>query len=804
MFLHYLKIAWRNLLKYKTQSIINVLGLTIGIVFFAYGYQWYQFETTYDSFYPNSGLIYRLYAVHKSSGKPYGGGEMPYVAVNELQQTFPEIARSAVLFSRYSSSMTYDTKYLGYPDFEFVDERFFLMFPPKVLAGTLNERSMGNSDDLIVTESFARKHFGDPNEAVGKTLVSGYNISYTIRAVIADPRVNSLFRSEGYIPDTFVKQHSDRADELVQWHEFTDARIYFELHPQTNVVQLSRKLETFAVDRGYNYDMLIKMVPLSSVRYTVSAYDSESMFDIKYIRTFIFAGILLLFAVFFNYLNLLIRNLRIRSREINLRRVTGASGCKIFLHFFTEITCIMVIAGLLAFSLSELIQGIFEREFSTVVAIEHVFLILLFTILLVSLLLYLSVYLFLFRFVRKMSFRQFVPKRHNSFFGNGSLILQLVIGVSFIMCSFVFWRQVHFLQTSDWGFNKENLLQLKTEVRERPALLKAIRELPMVTDIIESDYFYILSDPEDMGPLGVDGVMWENKPAADNPMFESFSVDTNFISSMGLSILEGRNFTAGDFTRRNEADKVVINEAAQRAMGLVNPIGEKISVPARWFNDLGRGKDEFEIIGVVKDFHTLPLQYAIPPLIIKGERLNAEGYMNYIRVAPGTEREAEKAINQLIPRFFPDKEGSKLVTSMKEILEDLSKTERDLLHLFTTVALLCILISVFGIYSVSQDETQRRRKEIAIRKTSGAKTNEIIGLFIKEYLSITLAACIIGLPLSTLFMQHWLETFTNHISITGWMFLLVILFTVIIVLITVYGQITRVARENPAEVVKSE
>lgn len=804
MFLHNLKIAFRNILKYKTQSVISVLGLTIGIVFFAYGYRWYQFETTYDAFYPNSDLIYRVYPVHKSSGVPYDMGQMPYIAVNKMQQTFPEIEKSAVLFPRYSSRMLCDNKDLGYPDFEFVDERFFLMFPPKVIAGTINDRSMGNEDDLVVTESFARKQFGTSEGALGKTLLSGYDISYTIKAVIADPPQNTIFRSEGYIPDSFVKQFSSKAEESVQWRDVANARIYIKLHSKTNVTKFLQKLETFAIDHNYNDDMFIRITPLSSVRYTVGVNSENTIFDIKYLRTFIFAGILLLFASFFNYINLTLRNIRTRYREINLRLVSGASGRKIFLQFSTEITLMMVIVALLAFSLAELIQGFFECQFSTVIVTDCLFFTLLATIFVVLFMLNVVVYLFLLRLVRKVSFRQFVPIRQKVIVENGSLILQLIIGIGFIMCSFIFWRQMHFLQTADWGFDKENLFQLKTEVRERTGLLKTIRELPFVTGIIESNYFYILSNTEDMGALGVEGVKWENKLPANNPMFETFGVDADFISSMGLSLLAGRNFNTEDFTRGSQADKIIINETAKQVMGMADPIGKKVAIPAMWWNESGRKKEEFEIIGVVKDFHSVALQYPIPPLIIKGEKQNNEGYMNYIRISPGKEQEAEKAINQLIPRFFPDKEGTKLLTPMNVVLDDLSKTEQYLFRLFSTTALLCILISIFGVYSMSQRETLRRRKEIAIRKTNGAKTKEIVALFVREYLLTTFVACAIALPLSGFFMQRWLENFANRIGIAWWMFLLVILFVIFIILMTIISQIIRAARENPAEVVKSE
>ena len=221
MFKHYIKIAWRNLLKYKTQSVISILGLTMGVVFFAYGYHWYKFETTYDSFYPDSDRIYHLYGTLKSTGKQIEYGRLPYIAAEKMTQAFSEIESVAVVYPKSSSSFKHIDRDLGYPDFEFVDERFFQMFPPKVIAGEIDENSLKNKDELVVTESYAREYFGTPEEAIGETLVSAYNLSYIIKTVIADSPVNSIFQIKGYLPDYYSRSMLANADEKTQWRDFT-------------------------------------------------------------------------------------------------------------------------------------------------------------------------------------------------------------------------------------------------------------------------------------------------------------------------------------------------------------------------------------------------------------------------------------------------------------------------------------------------------------------------------------------------------------------------------------------------------
>ncbi len=804
MFLHYLKVAWRNLLKYKMQSMISIAGLTIAVVFFAYGYHWYKFETTYDEFYPNADRIYRVYSIYKSTGKQYEMGTMPYIAVEKLQQAFPEIEKVAIQYPNYGSGFKYNDKDLGYPLFEFVDERFFSMFPPNVIAGAVDENTFKNGDEIVLTESFVREYISTPDEALGKVLVSGYDKPYVVKAVITDPPANSIFKRVGYLPDSDARFFYSKADDVVKWRDFNDTGAFFLLKKGTDTKKFSEKLRTFAIDNNYNDDLLFGMVPLTSVRQTISNPFDKVAFDIKYIRTFILSALLLIFAAFFNYLNILINTIFTRVREINLRRVTGASTANIFGQIFVEMLLLIAVVLLFSFCALELTIPVFEKAFSTVIITGKIYGILLVTICVVSTLLYLTAFVFLSRFIRKTSLRQLIPAKNKFSSNRISLTLQLVISMFFILSAFVLYRQVQFMHNADWGFNKNNLLQIEMKLKDRSPFMDNVKKLPVVEDVINTSFFTVIQNMDNMGATRVPGVEWEGKPMDYSPAFQTFSTEKNFITDMGITLRMGRDFVEEDLVGRGESNKIIINETAQRIMEMDNPIGKKITVQANWFNEQGRGKDELEIIGVVKDFHTISLQSEIPPLLIKGMNPAMGGYYNYVRVVPGTENEAIKAINELVLKHQPDDENEELVRTVDSILSDLSKTEQDVMNLFFTVAALCVLIAVFGIYSVSQRETQRRRKEIAIRKTAGAKTGEVMAMFFREYLMITLAACAVALPLAGLFMHRWLQGFAYRISISWWMFAVVILVVAVIVLLTVFSQVNRASNQNPADVVKSE
>lgn len=255
----------------------------------------------------------------------------------------------------------------------------------------------------------------------------------------------------------------------------------------------------------------------------------------------------------------------------------------------------------------------------------------------------------------------------------------------------------------------------------------------------------------------------------------------------------------------NTCFKAVINQKAAQVMGMQNPVGETIKVFAGWISGDGtRGMDELEIVGVVKDFHTASLRNSITPVIIKGTGSEWQGYYNYVRVEPGTEQAALKAIKNVFKKHATVGERESRIICLTDLFNDLDKSEQASLRLFTLLALLCILISIFGIYSISSSNMEKRKKEIAIRKVSGASTATIVGMFFKEYTWIVLGANLIAFPLSWIFMNRWLEQYPYHISIEAWMYIMTFLITIVLVILTVLHQVVKAAGKNPAEVVKSE
>lgn len=348
----------------------------------------------------------------------------------------------------------------------------------------------------------------------------------------------------------------------------------------------------------------------------------------------------------------------------------------------------------------------------------------------------------------------------------------------------------------DWGFKKDGLIRIRMTHRDRTLIVENIKQLTLVQEFISTARFNIKTEPRVMGE-----VKWVEKPAGLSPIVEIEGVGMNFNSGFGIPILEGRFFEEQD----RGSNKIVVNQEMKKIIGKENIIGEIVEIPAGYITADGTiGMNTMEIIGIIKNFHTLSLQKPVHPLILELYD-GSEGASNYVKVAKGTESQVIAAITEVFKNCSSPGDPEEVdIINMPQLLDDFSKSEKASLRLFSVLAALCILISVFGIYSISSSNMERRKKEIAIRKVYGATANEIVMMFIAEYSKMLLLANLIALPPALYLMNRWLAQYAYHTNIHVWMVLLVVVFTFVVVVSTVLAQVIEAANRNPAEVVKSE
>jgi len=807
MIKHYLIIAVRNLCKYKVQNLIGIIGMAIGITFFTIGYNWLEYETSYDGFHPDSKHIYQIYGIDKQTGKKKN--RLPMVLADKLIQEFPEVEKTTMIYNNFSAPITYNDKKLGYPDFKFVDEHFFELFPPIIIAGK-SEHLLYTSEELVVTEDFARKHWQSPEKAVGEVLKeNAYDQTLTIVAVMKNPPANSNFHAEGFRPDIFDRGKKGKRAVDKEWF-LMEQQIFVLFKKKVDINAFQEKLQYYAIENKYNENLILKVTNITDVRY---ALGSDLSFNISYIHTFVGAGLLLMFCVLFNFLNLFVNRMLLRSREIKLRTTLGSNKFSIIKLLQTEILAQLLLIFIAGAILLSLTAPIFENYFETQINLYDLFvkyiIISFITFILISI-------ICLFTEIKFSHLTRLthlpVTTANYKLFRNITICVQLGICVFFLMCAFVFYRQVSLMNNFDWGFKKEGMIKVTIDAENIEEINQDIARLPFIKEYVQTRDFYIKREPVIWRDGGVE---WEGKPKDVTYTTMIFDVSDVFLKGFEIPLIEGRDFQESDITdiqrwgyTERSSNKVLVTQSLAKLMNKENVIGEKIEIPMGIvFEDGTRPIESLEIIGVIKDFHTTGLQNPLYPVIIKctSTKSDWKGYCNYVKVDNGMEEKAIVSIKEIFKRHArPGDPEYPEVESLELLLNNMNKSENASLQLFSVLAVLCIVIAIFGIYSISSLNMERRKKEIAIRKVSGARAEEIVRMFLLEYAKMIFIANLIALPLAFYFMHNWLMQYAFKIGIGFWMFLLVFAFSLGIVILTVISQVINAANRNPAEVIKSE
>jgi putative ABC transport system permease protein len=788
MFTHYLKIAFRNMRKYKTQSITGIFGLAFGLACFIPALYWLHYETSYDRFYPGAEHIYRIYAVEKQSGKV---NEMvPGIVAKKMYEHFPAMEAAAVFITDQENCKTVETPHIRLRMI-YTDSAFFGVFPQQFVSGD-NRQPLQILYNTVLTETVAVRLFGDVEKAIGQQVQTTMNASfppYTVTAVVKDPLPDTNLPFDAIIFHDMVEQFNG-APEDRQWTLFME-KLYVKFHPGTDVDKLAEQLRDFTSRLNVNDGIELQMLPVSDVRHRLN---SDAPFTLNFIRIFVAAGILLLFCALFNFLNLYLDFFRRRLREFRLRAVHGATGGQLVRQMAFELACVVILALALSSFLIALAMPVFSGLLN--ITMETAQLFRLFAVCGASAvaLIFLAGMFPLLRLGRVAlhSPAQRKPAAQPAL-RRVAVVLQLAVSVVFIVAAGVVMMQMRFIDRKDPGFDRNGIIQLSGFIdisgKVQTPLIHELEAIPQVESVTDA-YF----EPQHNAAYWTvrTDVEWPGKPADEKTAFHFIYTDSRLAETFGLKML------AGEWWSEGQTKKAVLNEEAVRVMGLSEPAGAIIRMPSQDDTSI---MEDCEVAGVVNDFHTLSLRNRIQPTVF----IHSSWPYNilYIRVAPGQEREAIRRITAILPGINATLSDVSL-TPIGELYDRLNRSEQAGLKMFSVLATVCLLISLFGIYAVATAATRRRRREIAIRKVSGAEVRDIIRLFFREYVLQVIIAGVIALPPVYIAMSRWLQGYAYRTDIPWWLLAGVIAGVVAVVLFTVLGQVLKAAGSNPAEVVKSE
>jgi putative ABC transport system permease protein len=784
MIKNYFKIAFRNIIRHSAHSFLNISGMAIGMACAILILLWVHDEWSYDRHFEHADDLYRVIEKQKSPN-----GEVSLYAPTlsavapALKNEYPEIIRSSRIMHTPLTLKKKD---------EFIEETvvavdkdFFKMFNIRFVRGDMNT-AFNDPHSIVITEETAHKYFGN-DDALGKTLPSrGFLV--TVTGVVMPLPQNSHIRFDFLIStDYFVESGA----AINTWEDRGRSYSYIELKKWTDSKQVATKIQDFIKKhkKGSDAEILlqnIKRIHLySSRKYN---YDISGNSDITYVMIMGLIAIFILLIACINFVNLSTAQSVRRAREISVRKVAGANKRKIAIQFLGESLLIIFMAHIIAMILVELLLPGYNNLTGKQLSINYqnvgLYIGLITIVLFCGLLAggYPAFYLSSLKPLDIM--KGFINKNPgNAKFRRVLVIFQFSLSILLIVCTLIIGKQLNYMQNKKLGFDKANIGYFMFPTRPGDPKLDALKkELRNNPDIVSVTKGY--------SPINLEftsgGFNWTGKKTGDDVLFHHLNTDEDYAKTFQLELKDGRFFSS-EFSTDNTA--IVINEKAAEIMDLKNPVGEMLTAP--WGAKL-------TIIGVLKDFHFQSLHYKIEPLMMqKGESNNL-----YVKMKSDHLPATVEFINKTFKSFDP---GLPIdFHFLDDDFDKLYQAEQRMSKIFGYFSLLAIIISCLGLIGLSSFMTERRTKEIGIRKANGAKSNEIFALLSKEYIVLVLISVVVAVPIAWYVMYKWLQNFAYRTGMNWWIFAFAGFVAVVIAMLAIGIQSYKAARKRPVDALRYE
>lgn len=805
MFKNYFKTAWRNLLRNKMFSVINILGLTVSLASIIFIIIWIQNEVSYDKFNVHEDRTYRI---SREFLNPDGSTNLHLAAVALpfeplLEKNFPEIEK-ATRFLQDNDIIRYGEQKFNEKRIIWGENNFFDVFTYRFIEGSAGA-SLKEPNTVVLTQDMAKKYFGT-DAPLNKTLYYGStNTPLKVTGVIANVPGNAHFHFDFLISFITLKQFLEPDEYLNNWggnNYFT----YLLLKPNTNPQTLSAKFPAFldqvlpARDEApagskWNKLHLQKIADIHLNSHLMGEAEVNS--DIKYVYIFGCIAFFILLIACINYMNLTTALALSRLKEVGVRKVIGAERKQLFLQFFIESTLVTVIGLVLALTTVYLLMPLFSQFNETTYSIttQQFFTLigcitglLLCTVFLAGF--YPSIYVLGFKPIAILKGRL----QNNSF--NFSLrrvlvVFQFTISIALIIAVLIVSSQLNYMQNTDLGFNKNGVVTLPVSDSIRNHF-ETVKNILLQNNNIKSATFASripsgqLLDEQDAQIESNSGSMEKV-----NFRLSNISTDFDYMKTFGMQIAAGREFSKNFPTDSTSA--FIINESAVRAAGW------KSDEDAINRHIIYGGRDG-RITGVVKDFNFESLEKPIMPIIFYITP-NARRIFS-IRISGNNIGSTIGYIKNVWQQFAPNMIFD--YSFLDERLFDLYKAERKLNTTYMLFAGIAIFIACLGLFGLAKFTSGQRTKEIGIRKVLGASVSSITSLLSKDFLKLVIISIVIATPIAWWAMNSWLQNFAFHINISGWIFLLAGLIAILIALITISFQAIKAALTNPIKSLRTE
>jgi ABC-type antimicrobial peptide transport system permease subunit len=790
MFNAYFKVAYRNLLKNKVFSLINIIGLAIGLACSILVFLWVMDETSYDKFHDKYNDLYRVVMVVTTQQEEYHVALTPLPLSQKLSDEIPGIEQVSRYWPRKTGKVMFINDEISENRLACVDPGFLKMFAFPLLMGDSSE-ALNSPNSVIITEQISEKYF-ENKDPIGETILIDEK-EYSITGVLERIPNNTHFRFDYLVP--ISSPHGFGNNQSNNWG-VCDLYTYVRLNKLYDGETVSESIAGLRKKYLPGSDGTLVLEPVSDI-HLYHKYDdfSTSRGDIKLVYLFSFLAITILTMAVINFAGLSATQFTYRSREIGVRKIMGATRPHLIIQSVCESTILVFISLIVAVIFLEYTLPWFNRfavkslSITYFANVYHLVGLIGFGIVTgIFAGLYPAFYLSSLKPLRTLAQTVGYPS-HRRLVQKGLVVFQFTVAIAFMVAVITINRQLSFMKDGDIGFNKDQIIYV-----------------PLTGDIRQHQESFKRTVQNHHGIQGVAlgflpvGFMpstvrwdWEGKNQDDEIRMHAVFADHDYITTLGIDIIEGRDFSPAFPSDEDHA--YIINESAKRTMGFADAIDKKLSY-------MGHGSNRLEgsIIGVVKNFHFSSYHNEIGPAV-----LMIRPIMNRhlcIKIDTVNIQETIKFIETTWYSYVNDQHFGHYYLS--HTIDNLYSKEMRAVELVSYVTILTVIIACLGILGLSSFMINRRQKEIGIRKVLGASVLSISRMLTREYIILVGISNIIAWPVIYIVMIRWLESFAYRVNVELWTFVVTGIAATIIALMTVGFQSIKAAMVNPTDSLRTE
>ncbi|TSD66912.1 FtsX-like permease family protein [Inquilinus sp. KBS0705] len=805
MIKNYLTIAWRSLTKNKVFSFINIFGLAIGItccmLISAYIYQ----EVNYDTYAVKAKNIFRV-GLHLTEGTGVTDFALVDEAVGQgIKDNIAGIEASTRISARGALYVKFGDKSFKEEHFAAADSNFLSVFSLPLLQGE-DRRALVEPNSVVITKKLAQKYFGN-TPALGKLMdIQGAN-PLKVTGVIDEVPDNSHFHFDAFISKSTYPAKRETWSNISSYtylvlKDPADAKKIEAQFPQLVLKYAAPEIQN---DMGVSLAEAQKSVntfrfflmPLTDIHlHSATKFEMEANGDLSYVYIFSALAVFILLLACINFMNLSTASSVKRAKEVGIRKVMGSLKSSLISQFLTESVVIttfaMAIALVLVYITLPYFNSVADKQFTINLFLSPKAIITeLILVLVVGIVagIYPAFFLSSFKVLNVLKGNASAGPANRNFLRSGLVVFQFFISTSLIIATMVVYRQLNYMQNIKLGYDKEQVLVIN-DAYSLGNNIDAFKQ-QLLRDTRVSNATVTGSVP---GSRSMDGTQIYAKEFNDKQEHKEihtniYHVEDSYIPTLGIKMAVGRNFSSSSPA---DSSAVVVNEELVRELGWSNtdPIGKTI---------VRSGQREFRVVGVVQDFHYKSAKEKIAPLMLLPGRSNMlmavkvksadmQGFLNDVKQQWGAYRATAP-----FSYSFLDEQYAALYTS-----------EQRTGKIFTSFAIIAVIIASLGLFGLAAYSIRQRVKEIGIRKVLGASSGTITGMLSAEFLKLVAIAIVVAIPLTWYAMYKWLQDFAYRVDISWWVFVLAALVALFVAFITVSFQSVRAALANPVKSLRSE